>query len=555
MRDRAYPHCTKALPGRFARSSLASAMLATGLVSTAVGQGITPDAPSGSGMIAPSGVPSQIVGGPIAAEAPRRGAQGWATDASVTAQATLTNNANYGAADDRQGDLIFNLLPAISFSREGARLRVAGSASLNMIGYVDGVQTSRILPQVSVLANLEAIERLFFIDASIVANQEVINPFLPQPEFTSTVNQYTYWQGRLAPYLQGNFGQNFNWLIRSDNSFTYTTQTDAPLGNAYYGNQTAELVRRPTPLGYSMKLQKQLTRIQGQVQQDQRLNTALGTLDYQFTPQFSFGLRGGYENTNYTASETAGPIYGATLAWLPSPLTRVAGYWEQRFFGPSYVFDASNRQRMLASSLSASRQIATYPQLLLQIPATSNVSSLLNAILLGRFPDPIERAQQVQELINRQSLPQSLPAGTNIYSQNANVLTSATANFALIGVRNTLAFNLYYLKTETLPDSKIPPTFVLINNNVQEGAGVTLSHKLTPQIVLNGSLSGLQTRGFDSSDGLNSKQGIAQLQANFQLSNSNSLFVGARYQFQTSSTIGFGDTSEAAIFTGLFHSL
>ena len=60
-------------------------------------------------------------------------AQRWNIDPSIEAQATLTNNANYDVGAQREGDLIFNVLPAVGFSREGPRLRVAGTASLNVI--------------------------------------------------------------------------------------------------------------------------------------------------------------------------------------------------------------------------------------------------------------------------------------------------------------------------------------------------------------------------------------------------------------------------------------
>ena len=70
---------------------------------------------------------------------------------------------------------------------------------------------------------------------------------------------------------------------------------------------------------------------------DQTLDTALATVNYAFTPQFTAGLRGGYERTNYTRIEESGPIYGAELAWSPGPQTRIAGFWESRFFGPSYA--------------------------------------------------------------------------------------------------------------------------------------------------------------------------------------------------------------------------
>ena len=208
------------------------------------------------------------------------------------------------------------------------------------------------------------------------------------------------------------------------------------------------MVRAPTPLGLTLRLTNDFTRIQDQVQPDQTLNTALAIVDYAFTPQFTFGLRAGYENTTYTAVEEAGPIYGANLSWRPSPTSSLVGYWEERFYGPNYQFLASHRQRRLASSATFYRTITTYPQVLLQIPPTGSVAGLLNAILVARFPDPTVRQQQVLDLINRQALPEALPAGAYIYNQSANILTGGNVNFALLGVRNTLALNIFYLKTE-----------------------------------------------------------------------------------------------------------
>ena len=105
-------------------------------------------------------------------------AQRWTIDPSIEAQATLTNNANYGDSAQREGDLVFNILPAVRFLREGPRLRVAGAASLNMIGYADGTQTSRVLPRANVLANLEAIDQLFYIEAALFSQPGSIEPLL-----------------------------------------------------------------------------------------------------------------------------------------------------------------------------------------------------------------------------------------------------------------------------------------------------------------------------------------------------------------------------------------
>ena len=481
------------------------------------------------------------------------------TEASMTTQATLTNNANYGsgASADREGDLILEFAPSWRFNRQGSRLRVDGTVSLDMIGYVDGTQASRILPRANVLASFEAIDNLFFIDASLFVDQQVENVFLPTSRGASTNNLYTTSQLQLSPYFQGNIGPNMRWLVRSDQTYTWTSQSDAPLGNAYYARNLAEVIRVPTPFGLTLRLTNDITRIQDQLQPEQTLTTALAIFDYAMSPQLTVGLRGGYENTTYTSVETSGPIYGGNVTWRPSPLTSVDGYWEERFYGPSYQYGFTHRQDRVATNISGYRTVTTYPQVLFQIPSTKNVSGLLDAILVARFPDPVERAQQAQDLIARQGLKESLPAGAFIYNQSANVLTGADARWALIGVRNTLALGLFYLKTETLPDPRVPPSFLVLNNSIQQGGSISLSHRVTPVVALSAEVNTSRTKGFDVSDGLGTRESSAVLQANWQASPRSTLFVGARYQVQTetSGALPGLEQNEAAIYTGLFHRL
>jgi uncharacterized protein (PEP-CTERM system associated) len=421
-------------------------------------------------------------------------AQGWQTEASIGAQATVTSNANFESSDASESEVILNVFPAIRFSRDTGRFRVDGGASLNMIGYVQGTETSRILPQADVLAELEAIERFFFIEGALIVNQDLLNPFLPRSDESSTFNKYTYGVVRVAPYLKGNFGPTVTYLLRSDNSYSFSTQSDAALSDAYSALHVAEIVRTPEPVGWSARVERQLTRYQDQVQEDLTQDTALARLTWALSPQLILGARGGYENTNYTFSETSGPIYGADIDWSPSPVTRVAGYWESRFFGPSYQFDASHRGPQLATGLTFSRQLETFPELLLTVPQTGNLAGLLDSILISRFPDPVERSRQVQDLIARQGLPESIPTSVNIYSQSPNIVTTGTANIALTGVRNTLVFLIYYSKTEELPDPLVPPTFFVFNNNIQRGATITLSHRATSQATINAITTWRETR-------------------------------------------------------------
>ena len=171
-------HTRRFRTGATAPLTLAAAVLATvgiALVGDTQAQAM-PDYPTGSGipLPGPAGVPTGTSTGTEPRGAgTRRGALGWWTEASINSQATLTNNANYGESTIREGDLILELTPALRFNREGARFRVNGGAAVDLLYYVDGTQASRALPQVDVLANLEAVENLFFIEGAVVANQNL----------------------------------------------------------------------------------------------------------------------------------------------------------------------------------------------------------------------------------------------------------------------------------------------------------------------------------------------------------------------------------------------
>ena len=104
-----------------------------------------------------------------------------------------------------------------------------------------------------------------------------------------------------------------------------------------------------------------------------------------------------------------------------------------------------------------------------------------------------------------------------------------------------------------LPDARVPPSFIVFNNNIQQGGAITLSHTLSPVLSLNGTLTTLYTRGIGANEGLNSRQNLASLQTNWQASNRSTVFFGTRFQYQTSDSAALAGTesSEFAVFAGL----
>ena len=94
-----------------------------------------------------------------------------------------------------------------------------------------------------------------------------------------------------------------------------------------------------------------------------------------------------------------------------------------------------------------------------------------------------------------------------------------------------------------------------LDDNIQRGVSLSLSHRLTPVTSLNATATRWETRGLDQTAALITDENIFRVQASRQLTPRSSAFVGARYRQQDSTSGAIGDSNEAAIFVGLFHQL
>ncbi|MFN3565095.1 MAG: hypothetical protein ACK4V1_03805, partial [Burkholderiaceae bacterium] len=183
-------------------------------------------------------------------------AQRWTIEASVTTQATITDNSAFEESRvEGPNDVVLTVAPNLTFRREGARLRARGAVGLSAAHYVNGTQAGRLVPVGNVGATLEAIERSFFIDAAAVVTQTRSNPFAPRAEGVPAVDRLQTTQARISPYLQGNPSPNLRYLVRSDNSWTDTRAKAGAGGelNGYVGRHFAEIERLPRPWGIAVQ--------------------------------------------------------------------------------------------------------------------------------------------------------------------------------------------------------------------------------------------------------------------------------------------------------------
>jgi uncharacterized protein (PEP-CTERM system associated) len=148
-------------------------------------------------------------------------------------------------------------------------------------------------------------------------------------------------------------------------------------------------------------------------------------------------------------------VYGLGLQWLPTDRTQLTGFWEHRFFGSSIPAGEPPSAADVPQLLFA-RGLNTYPQNALTIPAGANVSSFVDAAFTTRIPDAAERALAVQQFLAQAGLPATVSQPVNIFAGNILLQTTGTGSVVLIGLRNSLAFSVFYTKSTSISGTGSP---------------------------------------------------------------------------------------------------
>ena len=482
-------------------------------------------------------------------------AENWRITPSASISETYTTDANYTVGGNSTGDFITTVSGALQINGAGARARLNGSVSATGLFYAKETQNNSFAPSAILSGNIEAIEKFFFVDAQVNVSQTFFSPFGPQPGnlVNATANRYTSQTYSISPYIQGRLGgTNISYLVRDDNIWTLASQygntsvSDIP--NTYLNQLDATMSSPAAPWGW--KLEYAGTRYSPSDRDTfgkYTIQVGRAIAIYQYDPQIQISARGGYEKDEFPLTGSQDVIYGAGLQWFPSDRTQVSGYWEHRFFGSSYSAQIGHRLPRTALSLTFSRGINTYPQNALTIPAGVNVPTFVDAALTTRIPDPAERALAVQQLIAQAGLPASLASPVNIFSGNVLLQTTLTAGAVLLGQRNSLAFNVYYTKSNAIAGtgSVLPPILQFSQNNTQKGGGVAFSHKLSGMTNFTAGATYSRTTSNDSI-------------GNFPAAESNNYFAGAGITTQlgpkTSASFGvnytkFSPTGELDVTT------
>lgn len=479
-------------------------------------------------------------------------AQENALSARLDTLLTWTSNADLAAGAG--SDLILDVRPRIDVRSEGARVRINGYAALDAVAYAHDTQPNRVLPEVDLATRLEAVERLFYLEAGIRATRTSVDAFGIRPDSTSTRNALTTAQYRIVPSVEREFGDGGRIRARSENVRTREYGVDLPstttsAGGAF-GRHTLLAEQEPRPWGWRFDAERSETRYDDAVG-DSTLDLLRASLDYAVNEALSAGARVGRERNDFAGPAKWRDIFGAELDWRPSPRTALSAFQERRFFGSGWNLSFSHRMPVLALNASFNRGVDTTPQALLDLPPTENVAALLDAMLTTRFPDAEERARLVRDLMARQGLPTSTLAPVSLYSRRLSIVSTGRVGLALNGSRNSLALSAYRTRTEDAVDSGPLSSGTAADNNVQHGFSVVLTHRFTPQWTGSAGAEWSRITGLAAAGSSESREVGARVQLTAQVAPKTQVLVGTRYRKLQSTVSASG--REGSAYVGLNH--
>lgn len=480
-------------------------------------------------------------------------AQRMTVEPAISSQLSWTSNSSFGDAVGGKSDTILELSPRVRISGGGARLRVSGTAAVTGVAYADHTQPSTVEPSADLSARLEAIERLFFVEMGYRAVQTSENPFGVRADAAGGRNRLTTSQWRVSPIIEGEAAGNLRYRLRSDNTWTREIGGDAAVGaEGYFGRHSMSIERDPRPFGWRLEGERSFTRFDDPAELAVSVETARAVLNYAVADDWSVGVRGGYERNNIAASEDRRrSIYGFETRWQPSPRTSLSAFRERRFFGSGWNLALDHRQPRLAWSMGLTRGIDTTPQALLDLPATNNVAGLIDAMFTTRYPDPVERARVVQDFIAQQGLPSATAGPVSLFAPRVSLVTSRRASVSLLGARSTLTFSGFSIRTQDALDTGPLATDAAVTNNIQHGAALVLSHRLSPLIGLSVTLDWSRIRSLEAvAPDETSQQGL-RVQFSVQAAPLTSVFLGGRYRKIDSNVSTEG--REGVVYVGLDH--
>jgi uncharacterized protein (PEP-CTERM system associated) len=481
-------------------------------------------------------------------------AQAWRVESSVEAQFTASDNIGADTAAAARRDLVLELRPRMRIISRGAGLRIDGSIGLDGTTYAKNSQYNRLSPNVRLSVGANLVERWLYFDSMVDIAPTSADTFAARAnaDTIQQSNRELRYRLMLSPYVEREIAPDTKFLARSDNSWV-RSNGDATLTGTQpdvrFQNSTIRLERQPVRLGFLAELTRQQ-------QTDQTANVTTSTIDaarvgasYDLGAQFALGAIVGREHSVFLLNDDNDTIKGVSLRWSPTERTNLNARVEQRFFGKGGDITFNHRTPQFAINGVLSRQPVNAPVSFGVLPAGGNVAALLDSLLTTRYPNPLERADIVSNLINQRGLPTTLTVPLETFSQTAQLVQNASLTVALLGRRHSLSFNVFSRRSTELTRAGANSLGVNPNDNLQFGGAMQFSRRLTPTRALDVLVSGIATDGLGPLVGQYSRDWLARVSLSEAISPRATATLGISRENVRSSVVP--SSQENRVFVGI----
>ena len=481
---------------------------------------------------------------------------GWTVQPSITLTETYTDNA-FPDSEEARTDFVTQVTPAIRIEGRTPRLTASFNYAPTALIFARNPEANDVINNLNAYANLEAVERFFFLEGWGYITQTYVSPFAPRPTdiANTTQNRLETRTVSFSPYVRHE-GRDLEYELRSRNIWTNSDQP--ALGNFRTEQWTGYVAGPVRRFGWSLEFNDTtITHYDALVNRpSDKARLYRARLYWQPDPAWRLSVSGGSEENNYILGQIQQTtIYGGAVAWRPSTRTTADLEYENRFFGPYRYARFTHRTRLTAWSASYSRNVSTYQQEVLRLPP-GDTTALLDSAFAARFPDPDQRRAAVEQFQRASGTPEFLAGPIAFYTQQVFLNEMVDASFAIIGVRNSIAFTGFYREDTQisadalgiLPDALQTATIIR-----QRGFGVYVDHKFTPSTSIGARANRIYSRQEQPVD-FPTKNSYFNLLLNYIATPKTTLFTGvAVNRFDTENPNFRPNWDSTSVFAGLNH--
>jgi uncharacterized protein (PEP-CTERM system associated) len=480
----------------------------------------------------------------------------WAVTTSIDLRGTYSDNV-FVESETPRSDFVTQVTPGIRVDGRSPRLAAHLSYAPSALFYSRNTEANDVANFLDAAANLEAVERFFFLEGSANVSQGFITPAAAQPTelVTITQNRVETRTASVSPYVRRE-GRDLEYELRNRNTWTNSDRDE--LGKFRTRQWTGHVAGPVRRFGWSLEFDDiTITHDDATVNRPEDKSTLYrGRLHWQAAPALRLSVSGGSEENNYILQqEQRTDIYGAALAWRPSPRTSADLEYEHRFFGPYKLARFTHRTRLTAWNLTYSRNTSTYQEEILRL-SPGNTTALLDEAFAGRVPDPAQRAAAVEQFQRATGTPASLTNSLAFYTQRVYVREFVEASFAIIGVRNSITFTAFAAdNSEISADAlgALPDALLFATRIKHHGFGAHADHRLTPLTSISANATRINSKQEEPAD-FATRDDYVNLRLTYTASRKTYFYAGVSLsRFHTDNPAFSPNWDANSVFAGLNH--